>query len=174
MRLPLVISVTALAVAVLGSTPVGEAAKGLVVPRNSVGTAQIKPNSVTSAKIKDLSLLAADFKSGQIPAGPVGPAGPAGPPGQKGDKGDSATRSWATVNRDGSVARQSGGITVTKAGTGFYGVTFDRDVSGCALLASAQAGYALIGQVPPRRTIFINIYIGTTAVDSLFYIGAFC
>lgn len=31
--------------------------------------------------VLDGSLLAADFKAGQIPAGPPGPAGPAGPPG---------------------------------------------------------------------------------------------
>jgi hypothetical protein len=38
-RLPLVLSVVAVVVAVLGSTPVGNAAKGLVVPANSVGAA---------------------------------------------------------------------------------------------------------------------------------------
>ena len=36
-------------------------------------------NSVTSIQVKDHSLLARDFKSGQLPRGPAGPAGPAGP-----------------------------------------------------------------------------------------------
>ena len=48
-RLPLVLSVTALVVAVLGATPVGNAAMNLVVPRNSVGTLQLKANAVTEA-----------------------------------------------------------------------------------------------------------------------------
>lgn len=45
-RLPLVLSIAALVVAVLGSTSVGEAAKRLVLPRNSVGTQQIKNRSI--------------------------------------------------------------------------------------------------------------------------------
>jgi hypothetical protein len=49
------------------------------VPLNSVGTAQLKANAVVSSKVKDGSLLATDFKAGQLPAGP---------PGQKGDTGD--------------------------------------------------------------------------------------
>jgi len=70
------ISVTALVVAVFGSTPIGEAAWNQVVPPNSVGTLQLKSNAVTAAKIApnavrtthilDGSLLASDFKAGQL------------------------------------------------------------------------------------------------------------
>jgi hypothetical protein len=83
-RLPIVLSATALVVAVLGATPVGHAAMNLVVPRNSVGTLQLKANAVTAAKVKNGSLLSADFRKGQIPQGPQGPAGPQGPPGTSG------------------------------------------------------------------------------------------
>lgn len=44
----------------------------------SVGTKKLKNEAVTSAKVKDHSLLANDFKEGQLPAGPQGPEGPAG------------------------------------------------------------------------------------------------
>jgi len=54
------------------------------LPRNSVGTAQIKNNAVNSAKVRNASLRAADFAPGQIPTGPQGPAGPQGPPGASG------------------------------------------------------------------------------------------
>jgi hypothetical protein len=91
-RLPLIFSTTALLVAVLGATPLGEAAYNQVVPRNSVGTLQLKRNAVTSSKlapntvrtgqIVNASLLADDFKAGQLPAGPKGDKG------NKGDKGD--------------------------------------------------------------------------------------
>jgi len=83
-RLPFALSLSALVVALLGATPVGHAVTELVVPRNSVGTAQLKNNAVVGAKVKDGSLLARDFASGQLPAGPAGPAGPPGPAGLPG------------------------------------------------------------------------------------------
>jgi hypothetical protein len=70
-----------------------------VLPSNSVGTAQLQANAVVSSKVRNHSLLAADFKQGQLPRGeegpagsvgapgPAGPAGPAGPTGPAGSKG---------------------------------------------------------------------------------------
>lgn len=75
----LVISVLALFVA-LGGT--GYAISKL--PKNSVGTKQIKNNAVVSAKVKDKSLLAKDFKPGQIPAGATGATGATGDTGAAG------------------------------------------------------------------------------------------
>jgi hypothetical protein len=101
-------------VAVLGATPLGQAASGLVLPKNSVGAAQLKKSAVsgkklagnavsgakiaedtvTSAKVKDGSLLTADLAAGQLPAGAKGPEGdpglrgPTGDPGAKGPQGD--------------------------------------------------------------------------------------
>ena len=49
------------------------------VPLLSVGTPQLKSNAVISAKVKNRSLLAVDFKQGQLPRGPRGLAGPVGP-----------------------------------------------------------------------------------------------
>jgi hypothetical protein len=57
------------------------------LPRNSVGTAQLKKNAVTTAKVKNRSLLAKDFKSGQLPAGPRGPQGAQGAQGAPGAAG---------------------------------------------------------------------------------------
>ena len=75
-----------------------------VLPRNSVGTTQLKNDAVVSSKVKKGSLLGTDFAPGQLPAGAPGPTGPAGPKGRdsralpapqgsrhtgaKGDKGD--------------------------------------------------------------------------------------
>jgi hypothetical protein len=92
-RLALALSATALVVALLGSTPIGHALVSNV-PRNSVGPLQLKrnavgpqklaPNAVRAPHVLNGSLLAEDFKSGQLPAGPPGPAGPAGPAGPPG------------------------------------------------------------------------------------------
>jgi Collagen triple helix repeat (20 copies) len=65
------------------------------LPRNSVGTAQLKKDAVTTNKVKNASLLSQDFKSGQLPAGPRGPQGfpglsvqgPSGPQGAPGFPG---------------------------------------------------------------------------------------
>jgi hypothetical protein len=54
------------------------------LPRNSVGTAQLRNNAVNSAKVRNASLRAADFTPGQIPRGPQGPSGPQGPAGASG------------------------------------------------------------------------------------------
>ena len=54
---------------------------------NSVGTSQLKADAVTSAKVKNGSLMKADFKAGQIPAGARGAEGPSGPAGAAGAAG---------------------------------------------------------------------------------------
>lgn len=77
-RLSLTFSATALIVTLLGATPLGEAAANLIVPRNSVGTAELKDSAVTAAKVRDGSLVARDFKPGQLPRGAQGLPGPAG------------------------------------------------------------------------------------------------
>jgi hypothetical protein len=79
----MVVACLALLVA-LGGTSV---AAVTAIPRNSVGTAQLKKNAVVSAKVKNGSLRAADFAAGQLPAGPAGPTGPAGAGGPQGPQG---------------------------------------------------------------------------------------
>jgi hypothetical protein len=86
-RLPLVLSSVALVLALLGWTPLGEAARQSVFPAKSVGTRELKDNAVTSAKVKNLALRAADFAKGQLPRGPVGPQGLPGPKGDAGPQG---------------------------------------------------------------------------------------
>ncbi|HET7425712.1 MAG TPA: hypothetical protein VFJ50_01635 [Gemmatimonadales bacterium] len=78
----MVVALVALFVAMGG---VGYAA--LKLPKNSVGSKQIKKNAVNSAKVKNGSLRAGDFKAGQLPAGPQGATGPKGDTGPPGDTG---------------------------------------------------------------------------------------
>jgi hypothetical protein len=77
-----VIAIIALMVA-LGGT--GYAA--LRIPRNSVGTSQLKKNAVISSRVKNRSLRAIDFKNGQLPRGPQGAQGPRGVTGAQGAPG---------------------------------------------------------------------------------------
>src|SRR3954452_6721767 len=75
----------------------GGAYAAATLPRNSVGSTQLKNNAVTTAKVKDGTLKRGDFAAGELPtlqpsvrgeAGPTGPAGPAGPQGAAGAQGD--------------------------------------------------------------------------------------
>lgn len=54
------------------------------LPVGSVGTKQLKKGAVTGPKVRKGSLLASDFKPGQIPPGAEGPPGPKGEPGAAG------------------------------------------------------------------------------------------
>jgi hypothetical protein len=71
----------------------GGAYAAIKLPAGSVGTKQIRKNAVGSAQVRDRSLLASDFKLGQLPkgapgaAGSPGSAGPQGPPGPQGATG---------------------------------------------------------------------------------------
>ena len=82
-------------------------------------------NSVTTVQVKDFSLLARDFKRGQLPAGPQGPAGPAGPGAR-----------WALVGPGGAIIAQSGGISSRHAGDGYYVLDFGSSVQGHLIFAS--------------------------------------
>src|SRR3954452_10465151 len=103
-------------------------------------------NSVTTVQVKDRSLLARDFKAGQLPRGqqgvpgPTGPQGPAGPAGPAGASGAGAR--WALVRPDGGIAAQSGGITLAAhPSTGTYVLNFGSAMTGKPILSSgAYAG----------------------------------
>ncbi len=124
-------------------------ALSLVLGGTGYAAVQALPrNSVTTAQVKDFSLLARDFKRGQVPrgpagpAGPQGPAGPAGPQGPAGPAGGSAASKWALVRPDGGIAAQSGGITLAaKPGAGTYILGFGSAVTGKPIVTSgAYAG----------------------------------
>jgi hypothetical protein len=61
------------------------------LPANSVGANQIRTNAVRSVDVKNSSLLAADFKRGQLRAGPRGAQGAAGLQGAPGRDGTNGT-----------------------------------------------------------------------------------
>jgi hypothetical protein len=125
------------------------AAIALAVALSGTGYAAVNAlprNSVTSVQVKDRSLLAKDFKLGQIPRGPAGapgppgPAGPAGAPGPAGPAGGGSAVKWALVNPNGSIAAQSGGISVTNHATGQ--TILDFGSASNAKLIEASAGFA--------------------------------
>jgi hypothetical protein len=119
----------------------------LNVPRNSVGTPQLKrnavkpsklaPNAVRTAHVLNGSLLAADFKPGQLPAGPKGEKGDKGDPGPVGVSGwrivHSLSSSNSSTSRSGTANCPSG-TRVLGGGGSLVGS------EGPAIVASAPAG----------------------------------
>jgi hypothetical protein len=103
----LVISCIALVFALAGTGY----ATVLQVPRNSVGTAQLKNSAVTSAKVKNRSLLRADFARGQLPAGPAGPTGATGPAGPAGAPGLSGLERIDTTSASNSTSPKTQATT---------------------------------------------------------------
>ena len=100
-----------------------------LVPRNSVGTAQLRTGAVTSAKIETPSVALADLAPGARLPGPPGPAGPAGP-------GGSVSRLWAVTNASGSLARSAGTSSAGRTALGTYEVVFTQNVTNCVFVAS--------------------------------------
>ncbi|HEY6030938.1 MAG TPA: hypothetical protein VIU44_10255 [Gaiellaceae bacterium] len=174
----LVVASLALGVA-LGGT--GYAA--VVLPANSVGTAQLKNGAVVGSKVKPHSLPATSLK-GPLPKGDPGPVGLAGPAGPAGPKGDAATKLWAVVRgADGAVIRQSGGIGVTTpAGAGKYVVTFPQSVNACAPVVTLSgtgatpdegSGSAAVGAQPTQLNVQ-TLDSGGAHSNETFSIAVFC
>jgi hypothetical protein len=160
----IVIAVTALVVAVFGSTPIGEAAWNQVVPRNSVGTLQLQRNAVKASKVApnairtghvlDGSLLTADFKAGQIPQGPKGDKGDKG---AKGDQGPPGVSGYEIVS-----ATSSFDSATTKAQTATC-PSGKRAVGGGAIASGALGGITISNSQPNSS--------GTSWIAQAFEIG---
>lgn len=79
----------------------GGGAYAVSVPRNSVGTTQLKANAVTAAKVKNRSLLASDFKRGQLRLGTAARADDQDPPAAP--SGTDVARMTLTTNSPGKI-----------------------------------------------------------------------
>jgi hypothetical protein len=109
--------------------------------------AALARNSVTTVQVKDRSLLAKDFKSGQLPRGATGAPGPAGPAGPAGPTGPAgAAKAYARVLAGGDVddprARGITDASVSKPATGVYCI----DVEGGAINVSGAIDSVSTGE----------------------------
>jgi len=133
-RLPVVLSATALVVALFGSTPLGHAVVSAVPPfATHAKTADFAKNAGSVNGIKAstrprVGWLVALGRNGKFPAsvgvaGPAGPQGPAGPAGAAGAKGDRGA-SGPTGPSGASGPPGTSGYLVVKVnksiGTEFY------------------------------------------------------
>ncbi|WP_354698702.1 hypothetical protein DSM112329_04392 [Paraconexibacter sp. AEG42_29] len=165
------------AVSVTGQNIKNGTVKSIDIANNSVASADIKNGSLLKADFKAGQLPAgakgADGAPGAkgdkgdpgIPGtaaakGDKGDKGDPGSKGDKGDKGDAGTpgtpgpgAKWALVKADGTVLRQSGGITVQAFGSGYY-VDFNSSLTNSGLIATAAY---LSGDTDPRANPVVEI-----------------
>ncbi len=128
-----------------------------VLPKNSVGTDQltknavasgkIHKNAITTTKVKDGTLVAQDFRVGQLPAGSPGPKGDTGDRGDQGPKGDPgpAGISGYEIVQGNGVGLNSGGEGLSLA----YCPTGKKVVGGGV---SGNARLAIIDSFPSGST----------------------
>ena len=112
-RLPLVLSTAALVIAVLGTTPLGHAARSAVsqvVPlakTSNFAKNAGKLNGHTSSRVPRVGQIPVVGTNGKLPAtlGAVGPAGPGGP---KGDPGPAGVAGYQRVQQQQSAPGGNG------------------------------------------------------------------
>jgi hypothetical protein len=135
----LVISVIALFVALGGTT---YAATSL--PKNSVGTKQLKAGAVTKSKISNNTLIA--LKGNQGPPGPKGSTGQQGVKGDTGSQGVPGTaRAYAVVTPVGAILVSHNVVSVTSLGSGMYCVELASSIPHASTIAVVSPDYAQDG-----------------------------
>jgi hypothetical protein len=150
------------------------------LPAGSVGTKQIKRNAVVSSRVKDQSLLARDFKAGQLPAGPQGMRGDTGPAG--------SAFAFAHVNEDGSLDGASSlGVTAkSKTKTGRYCLVVEGTPRNAVAASDSNAGeggvftavnlspgaHITTGDCPAGTNVMVTTYnTAGTFADHAFYVA---
>jgi hypothetical protein len=189
----LVVACIALIVALGG---VGYAA--VAIPKNSVGSAQVRNGSLQQSDLSKRTITALHGARGEqgtqgIPGpkgnpGATGPRGLQGTPGaqgSKGDKGDPATGTFAFGMMPGGFvpAKSSGVVSANHLGTGFYRVTFDHDVSHCVTFANTPQNadsfaYAVQTAQDTASSVSVETFVlsngNLTSADRLYYVTAIC
>jgi len=174
------------------------AASNALLPRNSVGTAQVLNGSLQA---NDLSKNARTALKGNTgPRGPAGAQGAQGSPGTAGAQGlqgspgatgaqgvqgapgQSATKLFVALDADGTLTKNSGATLATRANAGVYRISFNTDITNCAYLATAgqDAGgvsgdYNIFTSRTSTTTVNVVIFDGSNnALDLPFYLAVFC
>ena len=169
----LVVACIALLVALTGTSY----ATVMNVPKNSVGTSQMKrnavkarqlaPNAVRTAHVLNGSLLAADFKAGQLPAGAKGDKGDKGDKGAPGPVGISG-REVVRVSTIVAPNTQSSAQAACPSGKKVLG--------GAASIQGVPTGVSLHTQVTEAGTFsaYDAIFTNTSAIPRQLNATAIC
>jgi hypothetical protein len=137
----------------------GSSYAALKLPRNSVGSKQIRSGAVTSRAVHDRSIRLRDvsvaartsLSGGQGPAGPVGPPGPP------------AAKFFASVSSGGTLVRGNATSGGRETNVGTYSIGFGQSVSACAFAATLGTTDA---STAPAGRITVNDQAGRVGVQT--------
>jgi hypothetical protein len=159
-----VVSLLSLFVALSGG------AYALSLPNNSVGAKQlkraavtnskIKNGAVTAAKVKPRSLLASDFKLGQLPKGPKGDKGDTG---DKGDKGDPGLQGPAGTAVAYGYVRANGTFDASRS---FHLLASVNTATNIYCLRFASAPTNLVASVDTAFGGFVTVSVDPTTIGN--------
>jgi hypothetical protein len=133
----------------------GETLKSVDILDGQVKSADIRDGDVTSADVKDGTIQDLDLGADSVSSAEVLDFGLSN---------QDVGVLFAQVEESGTLANSSGGVTSTNNSLGVYEVDFNRDVSGCAFLAThGLAG--VLGEAPAPRVITVRD--GLSASDTV-------
>lgn len=171
------------------------AASNALLPRNSVGTAQVINGSLQA---NDLSKnVRTALKGNTGPRGPAGAQGAQGAQGAtgatgatgvtgaqgvQGAPGQSATKLFVALDADGTLTKNSGATLAARTGTGDYRIAFNTDITNCVYVATAgqDAGgvsgdYNIFTSRTSTTTVNVAIVDGSNNdLDLPFYLAVLC
>ena len=144
------------------------------IPKNSVGTKQLKKNAVNSAKVRNRSLLAADFKKGQLPRGAtgvIGATGPTGTAGNPGPTGEAGPTGQAGVTGTTGATRPTGlSSTAVMTGSsnilGTSGRAFGVSGSTAAVASTNAVPVAMRSPAVPVSASNLSVFVDTAPTGS--------
>jgi hypothetical protein len=126
------------------------------LPRNRVGSAQIRPGAVLKSDLRKGAVVSRSIRNGSVAVRDLSDGAQGALAGPKGDPGPAGVAYRSIVNSGGGQVRGNAIKVDHQDGSGLYFVSFDRDVSGCvatATLSDAQNGPAMETPPPGRVTL---------------------
>ena len=175
-RLPLVLSITALAVAVLGSTPAGHAVVSAVPPfakkahyADKAGNATAVNGIKAARKPKPRFLVPLNDRGklpvSVVPAGLAGPQGKTGPQGAKGDTGPSGISGYELVHNASALDSSDAKSALVTCPEGKKAVGGGADVSPLSLPTAVRQSFPFAGAI---NGWFGNAYETTPTSENWF------